>query len=76
MLGRTYADVWMITNTTRIESGIIARQPSVFKQYLLNYIYAMPAISIVNNMLKFGLSELKLRFRSRLTAHFYDQYLK
>lgn len=36
----------------------------------------MPAISVINNMLKFGLTELKLRFRERLTKFFYDKYLK
>jgi ATP-binding cassette subfamily D (ALD) protein 3 len=35
----------------------------------------MPLISVVNSFLKFGLSELKLRFRERLTNHFYKQYL-
>uniref|UniRef100_A0A3Q4HA51 ATP-binding cassette, sub-family D (ALD), member 3a n=1 Tax=Neolamprologus brichardi TaxID=32507 RepID=A0A3Q4HA51_NEOBR len=33
-------------------------------------------ISLVNNFLKFGLNELKLRFRERLTQHLYNQYLQ
>lgn len=56
----------------------------------VKYILAMPAISVVNSFLKVcfppknwgnlifqvGLSELKLRFRERLTKHLYNQYLK
>uniref|UniRef100_A0A8C6U5J9 ATP-binding cassette, sub-family D (ALD), member 3a n=1 Tax=Neogobius melanostomus TaxID=47308 RepID=A0A8C6U5J9_9GOBI len=33
-------------------------------------------IALVNNFLKLGLNELKLRFRERLTKHLYDQYLQ
>jgi ATP-binding cassette subfamily D (ALD) protein 3 len=30
----------------------------------------------VNNLLKLGINELKLRFRERLTQYLYDQYLQ
>ncbi|RCN27707.1 ABC transporter transmembrane region 2, partial [Ancylostoma caninum] len=43
---------------------------------VLQYGMAMPAISLTNAILKFGLNELKLRFRERLTKHLYAQYLK
>ena len=36
----------------------------------------MPTVSVVNALLKFSLSELKLRFRERLTNHLYEQYLE
>uniref|UniRef100_A0A8C6U321 ATP-binding cassette, sub-family D (ALD), member 3a n=1 Tax=Neogobius melanostomus TaxID=47308 RepID=A0A8C6U321_9GOBI len=64
LLTRTYCDVWMIQNGTLIESidGIF---PVVCVQ-----------IALVNNFLKLGLNELKLRFRERLTKHLYDQYLQ
>ncbi|XP_061778467.1 ATP-binding cassette sub-family D member 3-like, partial [Nerophis ophidion] len=35
-----------------------------------------PQIALVNNFLKLGLNELKLRFRERLTKNLYDQYLQ
>ncbi|XP_033636380.1 ATP-binding cassette sub-family D member 3-like isoform X2 [Asterias rubens] len=76
LMARTYCDVWMIQNGTAIESSIIGRDVNLFKTYLFNFIYAMPAISLVNNILKYGLNELKLRFRTRLTTHLYEQYLK
>ncbi|MPC33602.1 ATP-binding cassette sub-family D member 3 [Portunus trituberculatus] len=34
------------------------------------------AISLVNNVLKYGLNELKLRFRTRLSTHLYERYLR
>ncbi|XP_052688912.1 ATP-binding cassette sub-family D member 3-like [Crassostrea angulata] len=76
LISRTYADVWMIQNGTAIESAIIGRNMSLFKVHLFKFIYAMPAISIINNCLKYGLNELKLRFRIRLTKHLYDRYLR
>ncbi|XP_057356422.1 ATP-binding cassette sub-family D member 3 isoform X3 [Manis pentadactyla] len=76
LVSRTYCDVWMIQNGTLIESGIIGRSRKDFKRYLLNFIAAMPLISLVNNFLKFGLNELKLCFRVRLTKYLYEEYLQ
>ncbi|KAM8789093.1 ATP-binding cassette sub-family D member 3 isoform 2-T2 [Rhynchonycteris naso] len=76
LVSRTYCDVWMIQNGTLIESGIIGRSRKDFKRYLFNFIAAMPLISLVNNFLKFGLNELKLCFRVRLTKHLYEEYLQ
>ncbi|KAF6025465.1 ABCD3 [Bugula neritina] len=76
LMARTYCDVWMIQNGTAIEAAIIGRNKSLFLKHLMSYVYAMPLISIVNNMMKIGLNEVKLRFRTRLTKHFYDQYLR
>ncbi|KAI1728610.1 ABC transporter transmembrane region 2 domain-containing protein [Ditylenchus destructor] len=76
LLLRTYADLWMITTSTRIEASIIARKKQRFVKSIMHYLMCMPLISVVNSFLKFGISELKLRFRERLTHHFYKQYLK
>ncbi|XP_059504044.1 ATP-binding cassette sub-family D member 3a isoform X1 [Stegostoma tigrinum] len=76
LVARTYCDVWMIQNGTMIESAIIGRSTRDFKRYLFNFVAAMPAISLVNNFLKFGLNQLKLRFRVRLTTYLYGEYLK
>uniref|UniRef100_A0A8C6QQN8 ATP-binding cassette, sub-family D member 3 n=1 Tax=Nannospalax galili TaxID=1026970 RepID=A0A8C6QQN8_NANGA len=57
-------------------SGIIGRSRKDFKRYLLNFIAAMPLISLVNNFLKYGLNELKLCFRVRLTRYLYEEYLQ
>ncbi|XP_008588124.1 PREDICTED: ATP-binding cassette sub-family D member 3 [Galeopterus variegatus] len=76
LVSRTYCDVWMIQNGTLIESGIIGRSRKDFKRYLFNFIAVMPLISLVNNFLKYGLNELKLCFRVRLTKYLYEEYLQ
>ncbi|KAK2142179.1 hypothetical protein NP493_4976g00001 [Ridgeia piscesae] len=76
LAARTYCDVWMIQNGTAIESSIIGRNVDLFKSHLYKFIYTMPVISIVNNTLKYGLNELKLRFRTRLSYYLFQKYLK
>ncbi|CAB3986666.1 ATP-binding cassette sub-family D member 3 [Paramuricea clavata] len=75
LLTRTYCDLWMIQNTTSVERSIIGRDFQGFKKNILAFVYRMPLLSIVNNVLKFGLSELELRFRTRLTQHLLSKYL-
>lgn len=76
LVARTYCDVWMIQNGTMIESAIIGRSTKDFKIYLFSFIKFMPLIALINNFLKLGLNELKLRCRERLTKYLYDQYLQ
>ncbi|XP_075903470.1 ATP-binding cassette sub-family D member 3a [Nelusetta ayraudi] len=76
LVTRTYCDVWMIQNGTMIESAIIGRSTKDFKTCLLSFVKFMPLIALVNNFLKLGLNELKLRFRERLTKKLYDEYLQ
>ncbi|KAK7022846.1 ATP-binding cassette sub- D member 3 [Halocaridina rubra] len=73
---RSMCDIWMIHNGTLIESAIISKDLKRFIRNLSEFMLAMPAISLVNNVLKFGLNELKLRFRTRLSNHLYDNYLR
>lgn len=72
---RTYADVFIILNGTAIEGAIITANTKNFGRHLARYIMAMPFISITNNLLKYGIDELKLRFRTRLTESLYKKYL-
>jgi len=76
LVTRSVCDIWMIQNATSIESSIIGQSLPLFKKNLTSFIVAMPLISMVNNVLKLGLDELKLRFRTRLSQYLYDQYLK
>ncbi|XP_039195706.1 ATP-binding cassette sub-family D member 3 isoform X2 [Crotalus tigris] len=73
---RTYCDIWMIHNGTVIESAIVSRDLSLFKNFFLKFVVSIPLISLVNNFLKYGLNELKLCFRVRLTKYLYEQYLQ
>jgi ATP-binding cassette subfamily D (ALD) protein 3 len=73
---RTYADVWMIQNGTAIEGSIIGRSMESFLKNLSKFVCAMPIIALINSLLKYSLDELKLRFRSRLSRHFYSRYMR
>ncbi|XP_070381240.1 ATP-binding cassette sub-family D member 3 [Dermacentor albipictus] len=75
LIGRTLCDIWLIRNGTVIERAIISRNVSLFKDTLQAFIFTMPMLSMVNNLLKYGLSELRLRFRSRLHHALYKEYL-
>ncbi|XP_028400018.1 ATP-binding cassette sub-family D member 3-like [Dendronephthya gigantea] len=75
LLTRTYCDLWMIQNTTSTERAIIGRDIEAFKKNILAFVYRMPLLSIVNNVLKFGLNELELRFRTRMTKYLLSKYL-
>jgi len=75
MIVRTLCDIWQIRNGTSIESAIITRNKKNFYKYLLRFMGAMVPIAFVNNLLKYGLNEIALCFRSRLTKHYYKEYL-
>lgn len=75
LIGRTLCDIWLIQNNTIMERAIITRNSNMFLKNLESYIFAMPLVSLINSLLKFGLHEMKLKFRSRLASHLYDRYL-
>jgi len=75
LIARSISDIWMIQNATVIESTIIGMNRKDFRKSLMNYFAALPAIAVVNNVLRWSIGELKLRFRTNLTRHLYKQYL-
>ncbi|XP_042145292.1 ATP-binding cassette sub-family D member 3 [Ixodes scapularis] len=75
LVGRTLCDIWLIRNGTIIERAIISRNFALFRSTLQAFVFTMPMLSLVNNVLKYGLSELRLRFRSRLHQALYKEYL-
>jgi ATP-binding cassette subfamily D (ALD) protein 3 len=75
LVARTVCDLWMIQNGTAIEGSIIGRNREEFKMYLLRYVYAMPLISLCNNLLKLGLDQLKLSFRHQMSTYLLKMYL-
>jgi len=76
MLARTYCDLWFIANTTKLEGIIISRNGKSFYPALFWFFIGMIPIAFVNNLLKYGLQELALCFRTRLTSHLYSKYLR
>ncbi|XP_063216739.1 ATP-binding cassette sub-family D member 3 isoform X2 [Bacillus rossius redtenbacheri] len=76
LVARSLCDLWMIQTGTHIETAIVNMDGTVFRNKILLFAAAMPFIAMVNNVLKFGIWELKLRFRTRLTHYLYEHYLK
>ncbi|XP_077287876.1 ATP binding cassette subfamily D member Pmp70 [Arctopsyche grandis] len=76
LVARTLCDLWMIQNGTLVESAIINMDRPLFFRRLIRFFYAMPIISIVNNVMKWSIGELKLHLRTNMTHNLYEQYLK
>ncbi|KAJ2946882.1 hypothetical protein O0L34_g16215 [Tuta absoluta] len=76
LISRSMCDLWLIQQSTLIEGSIITMNHKTFKKLLLQLFTAMPLISLVNNVLKWSIGETKLRIRTNLTMHLYQQYLK
>ncbi|XP_025404824.1 ATP-binding cassette sub-family D member 3 [Sipha flava] len=76
LIARSYSDIWMIQTGTVVETAIISMNTDLFKKQLLYFFAGMPIISLVNNVLKWSIGELKLRLRTRLTHHLYNDYLR
>ncbi|CAG4976624.1 unnamed protein product [Colias eurytheme] len=76
LIARTMCDLWIIQHTTFIEGSIITMNKPEFKKLLTQFFMAMPLISLVNNVLKWSIGEIKLRIRTNLSLHLYEQYLK
>lgn len=76
LVARSLCDLWMINIGTLIESSIVNMDGPLFKKRLFSFLAALPVISVVNNVLKYGLFEMKLRLRTNITRDLMDQYLK
>jgi ATP-binding cassette subfamily D (ALD) protein 3 len=76
MLSRTWCDVWMLRNGTAIERTIVTRDYRQFLVHFFHFIMAFFPLAVINNLLKYGLDELHLRFRSRLTKYLFAEYMK
>eukprot|EP01112_Ceratiomyxa_fruticulosa_P016659 TRINITY_DN5070_c0_g1_i1.p1 TRINITY_DN5070_c0_g1~~TRINITY_DN5070_c0_g1_i1.p1 ORF type:complete len:656 (+),score=61.24 TRINITY_DN5070_c0_g1_i1:1521-3488(+) len=76
MVLRTMCDLWIIRISTSVERSIIGRDPVGFRYHLFRFFVGMIPVSLVNSLLRYSLSELALRFRTRLTNHLYNDYMK
>ncbi|XP_061377926.1 ATP-binding cassette sub-family D member 3 [Danaus plexippus] len=76
LISRTLCDLWLIQHTTLVEGSIITMNLKEFRRLLTQLFISMPLISLVNNMLKWSIGEVKLRLRTNLSLHLYQQYLK
>ncbi|XP_043676140.1 ATP-binding cassette sub-family D member 3 [Vespula pensylvanica] len=76
LIARSMCDLWLINMSTLIETSIITMNLALFKKLLLKFVFILPSVAIVTNILKYSISEMKLRLRTNLTHHLMDQYLK
>ncbi|GLD94721.1 hypothetical protein PINS_up003345 [Pythium insidiosum] len=76
LAARTSFDIQILQIMTSIERAIISRSTDGFLLHLRRFLLVMLPVACVNSLLKYGQTELTLRFRDRLTRHLYDLYLK
>lgn len=76
LFARTLCDLWLINTATRIETSIVNRDIVLFKKRLFRYMFLVPMLAIVNNVLKYAIAETKLRLRTNITHRLLEQYLK
>ncbi|CAI5742636.1 unnamed protein product [Peronospora destructor] len=76
LVTRTSFDIVVLHTFTAIERAIISRSRTDFWHQLRRFVAIMLPMSCVNSLLKYGHTELSLRFRTRLTRHLYEQYVK
>lgn len=73
---RSFCDLWMIQAGTLIESSIVSMDAPLFRKRLFQFFAALPLVSIVNNILKYGIGEVRLRLRTNITHYLMEKYLK
>ncbi|KAL7684697.1 putative ATP-binding cassette subfamily C member 9, AAA+ ATPase domain-containing protein [Plasmopara halstedii] len=76
LMARTSFDIVVLQTFSAIESAIISRSQKDLMCHLRRFVAIMLPMSCVNSLLKYGHTELSLRFRTRLTRHLYEQYVK
>mmetsp|Transcript_109 Transcript_109/g.318 ORF Transcript_109/g.318 Transcript_109/m.318 type:complete len:648 (+) Transcript_109:36-1979(+) len=76
MVARTLCDLWMLKTSTTIEAAIIGRDKTAFFKHLGRFLVGTMPIALINNLLKYSLVELSIRFRERLTKHLFAEYLR
>ncbi|VEN44281.1 unnamed protein product [Callosobruchus maculatus] len=76
LVSRSMCDLWLIDKGTKIESSIISMDKQLFKKRLLQFLLAIPVISVVNNVLKYSIGALKIQLRTNMTKKLYEEYLK
>lgn len=77
LIARTWLDIWFSSFNGVVVRSIVSRDwPLFVKNALVLFGMMMWPMSMVNNSLKLTINMLGLAFRSRLTLHAHDQYLR
>ncbi|ETV92478.1 hypothetical protein, variant [Aphanomyces invadans] len=75
LTARTTFDITILHMMTSIERAIISGCRKDFIHHLSRFLLVMLPVSVVNCLLKYGQTELSLRFRTRLSTYLYAKYL-
>ncbi|ETV69807.1 hypothetical protein, variant [Aphanomyces astaci] len=75
LTARTTFDITILHMMTSIERAIISGSRKDFVHHLSRFLLVMLPVSVVNCLLKYGQTELSLRFRTRLSTYLYTKYL-
>ncbi|KAK1935370.1 ATP-binding cassette sub-family D member 3 [Phytophthora citrophthora] len=76
LTAKTSLDISVLNLFTSIERAIVSRSKPDFQHHLGHFLAIMLPMSCINCLLKYSQSELRLRFRTRLSQHLYEKYLK
>ncbi|XP_011145067.1 ATP-binding cassette sub-family D member 3 [Harpegnathos saltator] len=76
LIGRTLCDLYMIRKGTQIETAIVSKNGPLFRKHLFSFFFIGPMIAVLNNIMKYSLSEMKLKLRTNITRYLLDHYLK
>ncbi|XP_032684879.1 ATP-binding cassette sub-family D member 3 [Odontomachus brunneus] len=76
LVGKTLCDLYLIKRATQIETAIVSKNGPLFKRYLISFLCVGPVIAVLNNIMKYSLSALKLKLRTNITRYLLDHYLK
>ena len=75
LIVKTLNDLWLIQNGTQIEAAIITADFEKLKQNLGTFALAMPTLALVNNVLKYSVSQLRLGLRYKMSRYLYQKYI-
>lgn len=77
LLGRTWLDIWFSAFNGEVVKAIVTRNKREFvRKAVIEFGLMMWPMAVVNSMLKLTINSLAISFRSRLTSHAHEQYLK
>lgn len=76
LTARSYLDIWVSDNGGDVVKAIVGRNLKRFvRKAVINILLMSVPISLVNNLLKYTISELQIMMRRRLTLYFHEEYL-
>lgn len=77
LLGRTWLDIWFSAFNGEVVKAIVTRDKKTFiKKAVIEFGLMMWPMSVINSSLKLTIAALAVSFRTRLTRHAHELYLR